>query len=248
MVEDDKILVTKGATENRWRPAIDPLFRSAAVTYSNRVIGVILTGYLDDGTTGVKTIKRCGGVCIVQDPEDAEYPEMPKNVLNQIKVDYCVPVEEMGSILSSLTSRKITGKTKVPKDILVEAEIAKRVLSDLPSVNTLGEQVPFNCPGCGGVLWQVDKGEALRYRCHTGHAYTVATYLPSKQKKIEETMWVALRMFEERKNLLTTIAKEQGGLMANLSNERIESSEVHIARIRMILQSDDKVTTKDKPS
>jgi two-component system chemotaxis response regulator CheB len=243
----NKILITKGATENRSRPAIDPLFRSAAVAFSNRVIGILLTGYLDDGTAGLKVIQRCGGTCIIQDPEDAEYPDMPKNALNQLKADHCVPIAEMGSLLYQLILRK-PGKPKaIPKDILIEATIAERVLSDLTSVNALGDQVPFNCPNCGGVLWKVDSGKSTRFRCHTGHAYTAAALLAEQTKKIEETMWVALRMFEERKNLLTTIGMESSGAVAKSATDRANISQVHIDRIRAILQSDDKGTSSDIP-
>lgn len=246
--ENERALVTKGAQENRSRPAIDPLFRSAAVVFGNRVIGILLTGYLDDGTAGMKVIKRCGGTCIVQDPADADYPDMPKNALNQIKVDYCLPLSEMGSLLYNLTSKSPGKRKPVPKDILIEAEIAKRVLSDLPSVNALGEQVPFNCPGCGGVLWKVDKKSSTRYRCHTGHAYTAASLLAEQTLKIEETMWTALRMFEERNNLLTTLANDQVGAAARSALERAELSRVHIDRIKAILGADDKGTAIDMPA
>jgi len=245
--ENGKALVTKGAQENRSRPGIDPLFRSAAVAYSNRVIAILLTGYLDDGTAGMKAIKRCGGTCIVQDPADADYPDMPKNALNQVKVNYCLPLSEMGSLLYKLVS-KVPGKSKpIPKDISIEAEIAKRVLSDLPSVNALGEQVPFNCPGCGGVLWRVDKKASTRYRCHTGHAYTAASLLAEQTLKIEETMWTALRMFEERNNLLTTLARDHIGETAKSALERAALSRVHIDRIKAILMTNDKGTSSDTP-
>lgn len=239
--------VTKGATENRWRPAIDPLFRSAAVEYGNHLIGIILTGYLDDGTSGMIAIQKCGGICIVQDPADAEYPDMPKNVLNQLKPDYCLPLAEMGSLLAELLVKKPGRRKTVSEDVLIEAGIAGRVLSDLPSVNALGEQMPFNCPGCGGVLWQVANGKSTRYRCHTGHAYTAATLLAEQTAKLEETMWVALRMFEERKNLLTTIAKENTGAASRSAQERADLSQVHIERIRKILMSDDKGTNSNIP-
>lgn len=156
MIEDDKsLLITKGAHENRSRPAIDPLFRSAAVTFGAGAIAILLTGYLNDGTSGMEAIIRCGGICIVQDPEDAEYPEMPKNALRQVKVDYCVPLSQMGGLINQILSKKIKKQLPVPDDIRIETNIAKRVLSDLPSVNALGDQVPFNCPGCGGVLWEI---------------------------------------------------------------------------------------------
>jgi two-component system chemotaxis response regulator CheB len=242
-----KILTTKGAAENRSRPAIDPLFRSAAVGFRNRVIGILLTGYLDDGTAGLQVIQRCGGICIVQDPDDAEYPDMPKNALNQLTPDYVLPIAEMGGVLYHLMERKIGRNKPIPKDILIEAKIAERVLSDLPSVNALGHQVPFNCPNCGGVLWKVDSGASLRYRCHTGHAYTAAYLLAEQTTKIEETMWVALRMFEERKNLLTTIAKDTKGASSRSAAQRAAISDIHINRIKAILKSSDKGTSGDIP-
>jgi two-component system chemotaxis response regulator CheB len=242
-----KILVTKGATENRSRPAIDPLFRSAAIAFRNRVIGILLTGYLDDGTAGLQVIQRCGGICMVQDPADADYPDMPKNALNQLAVDHVLPIAEMGGVLYRLMERKIGKNKPIPEDILIEAKIAERVLSDLPSVNALGHQVPFNCPNCGGVLWQVDTGLSLRYRCHTGHAYTAAHLLAEQTGKIEETMWVALRMFEERKNLLTTMANETRGASSRSAAERAAISDVHINRIKAILKSSDKGTSGDIP-
>jgi two-component system chemotaxis response regulator CheB len=243
-----KIIVTKGAHENRSRPAIDPLFRSAAVAYGAGVIGILLTGYLDDGTAGMKVIQRCSGICIVQDPEDAQYPDMPQSAINQIKADYIVPISEMGGLLYKLLLENPAKDNPIPEDILIEATIAERTLSDLPSVNALGVQVPFNCPGCGGVLWQVDKDDALRYRCHTGHAYTAASLQAAQTSKIEETMWTALRMFEERKNLLTTMAKAGRGLKAKSLLERAEASQIHIDRIRAILMANDSDSLNDTPS
>ena len=236
------LMVTKGAQENRSRPAIDPLFRSAAVAFGNRVTGIVLSGYLDDGTAGMISIQRCGGTCIIQDPADAEYPDMPANALSQVKPDHCVPLAEMGAVLSLLMERKIGKKIAIPKDIQREAKIAERVLSDLDVVNSLGDQVPFNCPGCGGVLWKVGNGAALRYRCHTGHAYTAKVLLAEQTKKLEETMWTALRMFEERRNLLTTMAKGPKGASSRSATERAKLSQIHIDRIRAILLSDDKGT------
>lgn len=121
MIEKGGILmVSKGAQENRSRNAIDPLFRSAAVAYGNRAIGIILTGYLDDGTAGLTAPKRCGGICVVQDPADAEYPDMPTNALNQVKADYCVNLAEMRGLLSKLVYRKIGKRKPVPEDIIRE--------------------------------------------------------------------------------------------------------------------------------
>lgn len=245
--DNQRILITKGAQENRSRPAIDPLFRSAAVAFSNNVIAILLTGYLDDGTAGMIAVKRCGGTCIVQDPVDAEYPDMPRNALNQLNVDFCVPLLEMGGLLYQLLAKEPEKKKIIPKDVLIETGIATRILSDLPAVNALGDQVPFNCPGCGGVLWQVDKGPLTRYRCHVGHAYTAQALIAEQTLKIEETMWTALRMFEERRNLLTTFAQGQTGAIKKSAIERADLSQVHIDRIKAILLSDDKGTSSDIP-
>lgn len=239
LIVKDKILVTKGARENRSRPAIDPLFRSAAVAYGNRVIGIILTGYLDDGTSGMMAIKRCGGVCIAQDPNDASYPDMPQSVITNVGADYCLPIAGMGTLLSDLVSRELPENKQAPEDIVIEAKIAQRVLSDLPSVEALGDQVPFNCPDCGGVLWQMAQGDLMRYRCHTGHAFTSSVLLAQQTVKIEETLWVALRMFEERQNLLETMSKNEGKKPSSSHAQRAKDSQVHIERIRAMLKATD---------
>jgi two-component system, chemotaxis family, protein-glutamate methylesterase/glutaminase len=246
--KDKKILVTKGAQENRARPAIDPLFRSAAVAFGSGVIGILLTGYLNDGTSGMKVIKTCGGICIVQDPAEADYPDMPKNALDNVEIDFCLPLTEMGAKLYQLIPEKLTKQKPIPENILIEAKIAERILSDLDSVNSLGNQVPFNCPGCGGVLWQMNQDIDLRFRCHTGHAYTAASLLAEQNKKIEETLWTALRMFEERKNLLVQMSKTGKGVGAKSVLERAQMSQVHIDRIRAMLKSDDKGNMEDMPT
>jgi two-component system, chemotaxis family, protein-glutamate methylesterase/glutaminase len=245
LVEKGRILITKGARENRSRPSIDPLFRSAAVAYGTGAIGVLLTGHLDDGTCGLIAIRRCGGACVVQDPKDAAYPDMPQNALNNLKVDHCLPLGEMGKLLVELVKGKPARRVAVPKDIKVEANIAKRVLSDLKSVEALGDQVPFNCPACGGVLWKIAKGKVERYRCHTGHAFTSSVLLAEQTSKIEETLWVALRMFEERRNLLTTLAVPKGGRYDRSAAERAKESAVHIDRIRAMLSSGDKASNDE---
>lgn len=237
LIDGSEILITKGARENRSRPAIDPLFRSVAVAHGNRVIGVILTGYLDDGTSGMTAIKRCGGICIAQDPDDADYPDMPRSVIVNVGVDHCLPIRGMGALLSRLALLKPGPRKPPPDDVVVEARIAQRVLSDLPSVKALGDQVPYNCPDCGGVLWQIKDGDLLRYRCHTGHAFSSAVLLAVQSAKIEETLWTALRMFEERQNLMATMNAQSDGKSTKAMTERSTEAQVHIDRIRAMLMA-----------
>jgi two-component system chemotaxis response regulator CheB len=236
LLKKNRLLVTKGARENLNRPGIDPLFRSAAVAYGSRVIGVVLTGMMDDGTAGLIAIKRCGGVTVVQDPRDAAYSGMPMSALDNADIGYCVPIVEMGPLLTTLVSQP-RGKSKaVPEDVRTEAVIAERVLSDISQVNTLGEQLPYNCPGCGGVLWKIDGPGGKRYRCHTGHSYTGLSLLASQSEKIEEMLWISLRMFEERKNLLTSLSQDSGPAALRSQNRRQASeTQGYIDRIRAML-------------
>jgi two-component system chemotaxis response regulator CheB len=236
LLKDDQVLVTKGARENRSRPGIDPLFRSAAVAHGPHVIGVVLTGMLDDGTAGLTAIKKCGGVTVVQDPAEATYSAMPQSALANLRVDHCVRLAEMGPLLDRL-SREPPGERKpIPQDVKTEAAIAERVLSDISAVDGLGDHVPYNCPNCGGTLWEMRARNHPRFRCHTGHSFTNASLLLSQTEKIEETLWTSLRMFEERKNLLKSMADSTraGG---TATAQRVEEAEVHIGRIRAILQA-----------
>jgi two-component system chemotaxis response regulator CheB len=237
LVKERVILVTKGARENRSRPAIDPLFRSAAVTHGAKVIGVLLSGMLDDGTAGMIAIKKCGGVTVVQDPAEAMYPGMPQSAIDNADVDHVVPLAAMGGLLEQL-SREHSGKRKaIPKDIQIEAEIAERVLSDVDEVEGLGKQVPYNCPDCGGVLWEMDAPDLPRYRCHTGHAFTQPALLAGQSEKIDETLWIALRMFEERKNLLNSIVLREGKRGSISAAQRAKETQIHIERLRAMLMS-----------
>jgi two-component system chemotaxis response regulator CheB len=236
LVKKGKMLVTKGAAENRHRPGIDPCFRSAAVSHGPRVIAVVLTGMLDDGTAGLIAVKRCGGVTVVQDPRDAAYSGMPLSALDNANVDFCVSIDEMGPLLTTLVSQP-HGKTKaIPSDIRTEAAIAERVVSDISQVNGLGEQVPYNCPGCGGVLWKMDGAGEKRYRCHTGHSYSGLSLLASQSEKIEEMLWISLRMFEERKNLLTSMSEDAATAALRSENRRLaKETQGYIDRVRAMV-------------
>src|SRR2546423_5551127 len=140
LVKKGKIILGNGPPENRWRPSIDTLFRSAAVAYSGRVIAIILSGMMHDGTAGMLAVKRCGGTCIVQDPREAEYPDMPLSVLNNMRVEYCVPLIEMGAILLEKSRNGTNGRHNVPLDVAAEAEIAERVSISIDNLKELGEK------------------------------------------------------------------------------------------------------------
>lgn len=231
MIEKDKILIRKGAFENHWRPSIDVLFRTAAAAYGACVTGIVLTGLLDDGTSGMSAIKRSGGMCMVQDPAEADFPDMPRNVMDNIAVDYSVPIADMGYILSDLFSRAACLPDEAPEDVKLEAKITRRMSSELDDLEKLGPLTPFTCPDCGGSLVKIEKEIPARYRCYTGHSFTEKSLENEQIKALEESLWVAIRMMEERKNLLTTMS----GNNQESKAERVLQIEPHIKRLKKML-------------
>ncbi|MGI4740388.1 MAG: chemotaxis protein CheB [Janthinobacterium lividum] len=240
LVKDSHLLVTRGPRENNYRPAADALFCSAGVAFDSHVVGVVLTGMLHDGTAGLEFIKRCGGLAVVQDPADAEFSSMPESALRSVAIDYVVPLAQMGALLTQLVSAALAKPTprpelSVPPDLQLEAAIAARVVGTAEQVSQLGHLVPLTCPDCGGNLWQVDHGQVLRFRCHTGHAFTAAALAESNQRELEETLWVALRMMEERKNMLLSLATHGGSQWNQQQQERLTDLKRHVNRMREFL-------------
>jgi two-component system chemotaxis response regulator CheB len=221
LIEPNLVRVTRGPKENRFRPAVDPLFRSAAQTYGPRVVGVILTGYLDDGTAGLWTVKQLGGTTIVQDPSDALVPFMPQNALAHVKVDYCLPVEEIAPLLVRLTSETAEeeGVYPVPKEVEIEVNIAKEKKALDAGVLQLGEPSNYACPECHGVLLQLKEGTLFRFRCHTGHAYSIESLLTDITEKMDDALWNSIRAFEEGELFMRHMAQHLGQAEDNQSAE-----------------------------
>jgi two-component system chemotaxis response regulator CheB len=243
MLKKNKIILGKGPHENRYRPSIDALFRSAAAEYGNKAIGIILSGMLEDGASGMLSIKRAGGSCIVQDPEEAQFPDMPKAVLKYLKPDYKIATSEVGAAISAIISRpkKKSGKNKIPKDIIKEAQIAEQVNIRIDELKELGKQSLYSCPDCGGGLWEIESSGSTRYRCHTGHAYSENGLLSSMEVTTEAALWTALRILEERRNLLKTLSekKRKNGspTVADGYRKRIKELELQIKNLRTVLFS-----------
>jgi len=248
LVKKDKIILGRGPEENRWRPSIDVLFRSAAAAYSTRTIGVVLTGLLDDGTTGMLAIKRSGGTCIVQDPNQAEYPDMPLSVLNNMEVDYSIGLANMGEVIESITQTNPEEKP-APDDVIIESEIAERVVVDYDNVKQLGEHSLYACPDCGGGLWDITKkgggGKVVRYRCHIGHSYSEKDLVIKQGEIFESTLWTALRIMEERRNLLMKMendhAKKGLAIIAKNYKEKADEIQGHVDKMKEVLFASQKL-------
>lgn len=206
LLEEGKVLVTKGPKENKFRPSVDALFRSAAYVYGPRTIGVVLSGYLDDGTSGLWSVKRLGGLAVVQDPEDAPFPDMPANVLQFVEVDHVVPMREMASLLVRLTGEQAPAKPEVAKEDLerleIELTIARHDNAFRMGIIEQGELTAFTCPDCHGALTKLIEGNLIRFRCHTGHSYTISALLAEVTESVESMLYQAMRGLEETNMLL----------------------------------------------
>lgn len=209
LVQDGRLELSRGPRENRTRPAVDPLFRSAAVAKGSRVVGVVLTGLLDDGTAGMEAVKRCGGVTVVQDPEDAEHPDMPQSVLQSgVEVDYCLPLDEMPSLLARLARTEAPPAPSIPEDLRIEVEMLREGYRDQAKLIQTGSASPFVCPECGGALYGMDHAAMPRYRCRIGHAYSAKSLMADQAESVEKALVAAVRALDERAKFHDRMARD----------------------------------------
>ena len=250
LVESGRVRVTRGPKENRFRPAVDPLFRSAAYAYNNRVIGVVLSGALDDGTAGLWTVKHRGGLAVVQDPMDAEVPSMPENAMREVAIDYSVPIAEMARLLVRLSSEEIKETSEAvmenDKKTAIEIRIAAADNAFEMGVMNLGEPSPFTCPDCHGVLLVLKDGEMKRFRCHTGHAFSADTLLATVTENIEDSLYSAIRGVEESIMLLNHMgdhfAETNSKKLAALYFQKAQEAESRAQFVRQAVLSHEQLS------
>jgi two-component system chemotaxis response regulator CheB len=207
LVKDGHTLVTRGPKENGFRPAVDVLFRTAAQAYGPRVVGIVLTGGLDDGTVGLIHIKNQGGIAVAQDPGEAVFPSMPQSAMDNVNVDYVVPVAEMPALLSRLASEPLPQGVNMPRRRNGRPDVAEAGSAILQEEREAGPPTAFTCPECGGSLWERKNGKMLRYECHVGHTYTAESLLSEKSDELESVLWGALRALEENAELRSRMAR-----------------------------------------
>jgi len=206
-VHRGRLSVRRGPQENSSRPAIDALFRTAAHHYGPRVIGVVLSGALDDGSAGLVAIKSAGGIAIVQDPEDAAVSDMPANALDRADVDHRLRADELGAALTDIVRRNGTGDAELPHEVPLETLEETPAEEVAPKTEQLGAPSGFTCPDCNGALWEIDDGRSIRYRCRVGHAYSEETMMEAQNNSVERALWAALRALEERIALVRKLAE-----------------------------------------
>lgn len=210
LIENNRMRLTAGPHENRHRPAIDPLFRSAANDRGSRVAAVLFSGLLDDGTAGLRAVARHGGVSIIQDPGEARFASMPENALKHDSPQYVLPVGKIAATLVALVGngggREVRKSHRQP-DSANEVKIAEIDLSAIER-DKAGVPSVYSCPECNGTLWEVKEGKLLRFRCRVGHAYGAESLLASKNEELESALWTALRALEEKAALHHRLSQE----------------------------------------
>jgi two-component system chemotaxis response regulator CheB len=244
LVHEGTVHLTRGPKEHHARPAIDPLFRSVALTCRSRAIGVVLSGRLDDGTAGAQAIKQCGGVIVVQDPTDAEQASMPRSVCENVEVDYCVPQASLGAVLLDLIGMR--APVPVPVDmtawIVREQRVSTGESDPMEDLNHIGKPTGFSCPDCDGVLWEILDTQPQRFRCHTGHAFSLRSLEYTQATNTNKALWSAIRALQEREALLTAMtadSRSRGDAedAARLQAQLREVAE-HTMRLREIAVAD----------
>ncbi|MEA2708691.1 MAG: two-component system, chemotaxis family, protein-glutamate methylesterase/glutaminase, partial [Phycisphaerales bacterium] len=200
ILKRDSLSVTRGPQENGVRPSVDVTFRSAAAAFRNRVVGVVLTGNLDDGTAGLVAIKRVGGVAIVQDPNEAMYPGMPTSAVQNVDVDHVVPLAEIGPLLARIARQPVEEvmASEPDEQMGFEAQIANMEREAIHKEMRPGAPSGFACPDCHGTLFEIREGQLARFRCRVGHAYSPESLLAAQSNGIEAALWTALRALEEK--------------------------------------------------
>jgi two-component system, chemotaxis family, protein-glutamate methylesterase/glutaminase len=237
---DGHVHLTRGPKENGARPAIDPLFRTAARAYGHRVVGVVLSGNLNDGTAGLLAIKQAGGIAVVQSPDTALYPGMPQSALQHVPIDYVLPPEEIPGVLVQLAEETIE---PVEVTTMTDEETAAGVdeFSLADRHTQPGVPSTMSCPECHGVLWEVKDQELVKFRCRVGHAYSAEALLAHQAENLEAALWTALRALEEHSALAKRMAARANsrGHAHSASNftEQAMDAEHHASVIRNVLHT-----------
>jgi len=212
MLEGGFMRQTRGPKECRVRPAVDVLFRSAAVTYGPRTIGVVLSGMLDDGTAGLWAIKDRGGLALVQEPDEAMHPSMPNSAIQHVEVDLVAPCAMLAAEIANISTEQAPGGVEREAGRLaVETRIASEGNALQLGVMEMGKVSQYTCPDCHGVLVQIDEGSIVRFRCHTGHAFSLQTLLAEVSESIDKGLWDTIRAIEERVLLLRQMSRKSPG-------------------------------------
>jgi two-component system, chemotaxis family, protein-glutamate methylesterase/glutaminase len=244
LLVDGIMRLGEGPRENMTRPAIDPLFRSAALAYGPRAVGVVLSGMLNDGASGLSAIKACGGTAVVQHPLDAHADQMPLAALEAANIDNVAPADQIGRLLAEIAGSDAGEAVPPPDNLALEVDIAAGARLGSHALRSIADTSALSCPDCQGVLSEVRGEHPLRFRCQIGHALT-ADVLAARSDGVEEAMRVALRIMEERLTLVTRMAEDARSTGRNAVAELYEARAAEYTRYASVLREAAVVSLRD---
>ena len=235
-IKDHLTILSRGPRENGHRPAVDVLFRSAARAHRSKVVGVVMSGGLDDGSAGLYAIKARGGIAIVEDPNEAFTPNMPQNALNMVDVDFCLPVRQIAEVLVQLANGKATDVTESPNG---ENAMEDQATVERPTSEPPGDQIPLACPECNGPIYEVKEGNLARFECFVGHAFSPESLSEQHSEALERALWTAMRTLKERtvlhKKMIERKRNKGEQELRNRLEESIHTAENDLKLLREIL-------------
>ena len=253
-LENGRVHIPRGPRENRHRPAIDPLFRTAAREYGPRVVGVLLSGMLDDGSAGIRAVRNRRGVAIIQDPEDAKWDQMPRRALRYAGADHILPANKIGPKLAELIADEgveaMPNQGRSPAQARAQGDDPEKNLEAADANEGEGTPSVFACPECHGVLWELKQDELVRFRCRVGHSYGPQSLFKEFSQTAEAALWAAMRALEEKSAMQRRLADSMGGMeaIAGRLREQSASDDANAKVIReIIFQRDEQLEEEEPP-
>jgi two-component system chemotaxis response regulator CheB len=250
LIVDDVLRLTHGPKEHHARPAIDPLFRSAALTYGARAVGVVLTGLLDDGAAGLRAIKVCGGTAVVQDPAEAAEPSMPRAALEAVDADHVVQLADLPRLLERLAEPLDVVPNVAPPEWLRIEHAISIGNAQMPELELIAEPSALTCPDCGGSLFELKDKTLGRFLCHTGHAFSLMSLASTQIEAVDDALWTAIRVLQEQEAILRRLADAKGGVATRTSQRALEKAnevEGFLSQLRTMVERSPTAAYVDEP-
>jgi two-component system, chemotaxis family, protein-glutamate methylesterase/glutaminase len=237
IVHDGHVALSRGPRENGHRPAADVLFRTAARARGPQTVGVVLSGALDDGTAGLAAIRDRGGIAVVQDPEDALYPAMPRSAISHVVVDHVIATSDMPDLLYRLCTEEVSARAPEPSKLMeMETAVAEFDEDRRTGRTPTGTPAGFSCPDCAGQLYEIHENDLVRYRCRVGHAWSSEALLAEQGLALEGALWMALRSLEEKADLSRRLGEQARSRGSVLTASRFDSASTEAANAAALVR------------
>ena len=240
LVKRGAIRIVRGPKENGHRPAIDPLFRSAARIYKSKVAGVILSGMLNDGVIGLTYVKANGGLSMVQDPDESLFGDLPRHAIHDVKIDFVAPISQLAQLLVEQVCDDCDDAPTDPPELEEQSlDPTEMTVEELRELEAHRKPSAYTCPECNGTLFELNENGILNYRCRVGHAYTPENLEAHQAEELEAALWEALKSLEENlalsKKLLQRAKDSNRKTSSKYYADKVNTSQRRIELLRSVL-------------